>query len=93
MTARQGRYGDYCSFTIAAVDHQTYGAKWLADLEASYRWADYTFALGAENLFDVFPDENIPNSAQGFNGIFRYPSHSPFGMNGTFVYTRVSYTF
>ncbi|HUP44881.1 MAG TPA: TonB-dependent receptor [Thermoanaerobaculia bacterium] len=93
VTARQSRYGDYCSFTIAAVDHQTYGAKWLADLEASYRWANYRFALGAENIFDVFPDENIPRSAQGFNGIFRYPSHSPFGMNGTFFYTRISYTF
>ncbi|HEU4521367.1 MAG TPA: TonB-dependent receptor [Thermoanaerobaculia bacterium] len=93
ITARQSRYGDYCSFTIAPVDHQTYGAKWLADLEGSYRWADYTFALGVENIFDVFPDENIPNSAQGFSGIFRYPSHSPFGMNGTFIYTRISYTF
>lgn len=93
VTARESRYGDYCSFTSAPADHQTYGAKWLADLEASYRWADYTFALGAENIFDIFPDENIPNSAQGFSGIFRYPSHSPFGMNGTFIYTRIGYTF
>ncbi|HET7705561.1 MAG TPA: TonB-dependent receptor [Thermoanaerobaculia bacterium] len=93
VTARQSRYGDYCSFTIAPQDHQIYGAKWLADLEASYRWSKYLFAAGVENAFDVFPDENIPNSAQGFNGIFRYPSHSPFGMNGRFVYTRVTYTF
>jgi iron complex outermembrane receptor protein len=93
VTARQSQYGDYCSFTIAPQDHQVYGEKWLADLEASYKWSKYVFAAGVENAFDVFPDENIPNSAQGFSGIFRYPSHSPFGMNGRFVYTRVTYTF
>lgn len=93
VTARQNQYGDYCSFTIAPADHQVYGAKWLADLEGSYKWSKYVFAAGIENVFDVFPDENIPNSAQGFSGIFRYPSHSPFGMNGRFVYTRVTYTF
>lgn len=93
VTARQSRYGDFCSFTSVPQDDQIYGAEWLADLEASYRWRAYKFALGVENLFDVLPDRNIPNSAQGFNGIFAYPSHSPFGMNGRFVYSSLNYTF
>jgi iron complex outermembrane recepter protein len=93
VTARQARYGEYCSFTLLPVDDQTYSAKTLVDLEASYRWRDYTFALGAENIFDVFPDENIPNSPQGNFGIFPYPSQSPFGMNGRYVYTRIEYRF
>lgn len=93
VTARQSRYGDYCSFSASVADDQTYSAEWLADLEVSYRWRDYKLAVGAENIFDVFPDRNIPTSAQGFNGIFTYPSHSPFGMNGRFVYTSLNYTF
>ena len=93
VTARQSRYGDFCSFSALPADDQIHGAKWLADLEGSYRWSQYTFALGAENIFDEFPDENRAGTAQSFGGIFRYPSHSPFGMNGTFIYTRVTYTF
>jgi len=90
---REGRYGDFCSLNTATRDDQVYDAKWLADLELGYKWSRYNFAIGAENIFDVFPDENLPTSAQGNSGIFRYPSHSPFGMNGTILYTRISYAF
>lgn len=99
ITARESRYGNFCSATINPIDDQTYSAKWLSDLEISYRWNRYTLALGAENLFDTFPDRNlkagIPSgSAQvGSAGVFLYPINSPFGMNGRFVYTRVSYHF
>lgn len=92
-TLRQSRYGEFCSLNVAAVDDQTYDAKWIVDAELAYKWSQYVFAIGAQNLFDEFPDENRPNTAQGFNGIFRYPSHSPFGMNGAFIYSRISYTF
>lgn len=99
VTIRESRYGEYCSASINPVDDQTYSPKWLADLELSYRLRKYTFAIGAENLFDTFPDRNlragIPSgSAQvGSAGVFQYPISSPFGMNGRFVYSRVSYSF
>jgi iron complex outermembrane recepter protein len=76
-----------------------YGATWLTDLDLSYRFNRYTFGIGAENLFDSFPDKNlkagIPSgSAQvGSAGVFAYPINSPFGMNGRFVYTRVDVRF
>jgi len=92
-TLRQSRYGDFCSFSLVSVDDQIYGATWLADAEVSYDWRNYTFALGAENIFDAMPDENFPGTAQGNFGIFTYPSQSPFGMNGRFVYSRVSVRF
>jgi iron complex outermembrane receptor protein len=85
------RYGDFCSFTLNPSDDQEYGAKWLTDLEASYRLAHYTFAVGAENLFDVFPDRNT--AVNSFNGIQTFPSQSPFGMNGRTFYARVGWTF
>ncbi|HEY8134348.1 MAG TPA: TonB-dependent receptor [Thermoanaerobaculia bacterium] len=99
VTARQSRYGDYCSINNAVKDDQIYPAAWLADLEIAYRWSKYLFAIGAENLFDKFPGENlkagIANGSEqvGSAGAFRYPRNSPFGMNGRFVYSRVSYTF
>jgi iron complex outermembrane receptor protein len=99
VTARQSRYGDFCTASILPADDQTYGATWLADIDISYRWAKYTFALGAENLFDAFPDKNLragtltPSAQAGGAGVFAYPINSPFGMNGRFVYTRVDYNF
>ncbi|HEX6088260.1 MAG TPA: TonB-dependent receptor [Thermoanaerobaculia bacterium] len=109
VTLRESRYGEYCSFTALVpdpnlgpipADDQTFSPEWLADLELAYRWRDYSFAVGAENLFDRFPDRNLvfregttTYTAQSNFGMFTYPSHSPFGMNGRFVYTRISYTF
>jgi len=85
------RYGHYCSFTLNPPDDQEYGAKWLTDLEASYRTGAYTLAAGVQNLFDVFPDHNT--TVNSFNGIQTFPSHSPFGMNGRAVYGRLGVTF
>lgn len=85
------RYGDYCSFTLNPADDQEYSAKWLTDVEASYRTAGYTLAVGVQNLFDVFPDRNT--TVNSFNGIQTYPSQSPFGMNGRALYARVGRTF
>jgi len=86
------RYGEFCS--VVSVDpatDQEYAAKWLTDLEASYRLAGYTLAAGAHNLFDVFPDRN--STVNSFNGIQTYPSQSPFGMNGRSLYARIARTF
>jgi iron complex outermembrane receptor protein len=114
VTARESRYGEYCSFTalvpvttgtppvttLQPLDDQTFSPEWLADLELAYRWRDYSLAVGAENIFDNFPDETrifregtTTFTAPSNFGMFVYPSHSPFGMNGRFVYTRITYTF
>ena len=49
-------------------------------MEVSYASARLTLAVGAQNLFNVFPDRNT--TVNSFNGIQTFPSHSPFGMNG-----------
>lgn len=87
---RGSRYGEYCLVDRQVVP-QVFEAEWLADLELGYRFERFTLAVGAQNLFDTFPDRNL--AANSNLGIFTYPSSSPFGMNGTFVYSRVSYTF
>ena len=85
------RFGEFCSFTLNAADDQEYSAKWLTDVEASYRLGGYRLAAGAQNLFDAFPDRN--STVNSFNGIQTFPSHSPFGMNGRVVYARIGLTF
>jgi iron complex outermembrane receptor protein len=96
---RTNRYGEYCSFTNPAEFDQTFSPEWVTDVEIAYTLKPLTFAVGAQNVFDNFPDRNIgtdanltgPAGAQ--EAIFTYPRNSPFGMNGRFIYSRVSYTF
>jgi iron complex outermembrane receptor protein len=54
-------------------------------------------AIGANNLFDVYPEEwkdwdQGVNGALTTNGIYRYAGGtSPWGINGRIVYVRLSY--
>jgi iron complex outermembrane receptor protein len=91
VLVRESRYGEYCSFLNPATEDQTFGAEWVTDVEIAYTWKPLTFAVGASNLFDEFPDRNTGTDAN--LGIFTYPRNSPFGMNGRFIYSRVSYVF
>ncbi len=71
---------------------QVFAAKWITDLDLSWRFGGgFRFHVGANNIFDVYPDENIPSNS--FNGIFVYPRRTaPFGFNGGYYYTRLSVT-
>lgn len=78
---------------------QTFGAKWLTDLDLTWRYnRNLTLSIGANNVFDVYPDENIRSKVVNnvaFNGndnvgIFPYNAVSPFGFNGAFYYTKLS---
>lgn len=78
--------------------------KWITDLEAGYEFYDgkAKIAVGANNLFDVYPDR-LPTGARpaavgggvySVNNYFLpYSVFSPFGFNGRFVYARLSYSF
>jgi len=81
---------------------QTFGAKWLSDLDVTYHVTkNVSVSVGANNLFDVYPDENLRSkvvNGVAFNGtdnvgIFPYNSISPFGFNGVFYYTKLSLNF
>jgi iron complex outermembrane receptor protein len=103
LTARTQRYGEVsiagtaASNTTGTLD-QTFGAKWISDMSASYTfWARYAFTVGADNVFDVYPDrQNNPGDPATANGglsnfgMFPYNGISPFGFNGRFVYTKFS---
>ena len=65
------------------------GAQGIVDLEARYRFGSHTtVSLGADNLFDQYPDQVPPNlNTSGGNP---WSSFSPFGFNGRFLYGRVA---
>jgi iron complex outermembrane receptor protein len=101
LTARVQRYGEVSVAGVTATNatgtlDQTYGAKTISDLSASYTFRRITATMGADNVFDVYPDRNLnpgdPNTGNGGIsnfGIFPYAGISPFGFNGRFVYTKV----
>ncbi|MBS0199728.1 MAG: TonB-dependent receptor [Proteobacteria bacterium] len=86
------RYGSVTSRVnppTTTVD-QTYAAKWIADASVSYKLGGWKFTVGADNLFNTYPDENyFVNST---SGQFPYSSLSPFGFNGRYVYGKVGFT-
>ena len=67
-----------------------YPGRMLVDVEAAHTFMDsYTLTLGAQNVFNTTPEE-YPGAADGVGN--RYGQFTPFGFNGTFLYTRLSYS-
>lgn len=58
-----------------------------------------TFAIGATNLFDRYPNQINPALTAAFvayqdnSGVQKYPDFSPFGIDGGFYYARIDFTF
>jgi iron complex outermembrane receptor protein len=66
--------------------------KTLVDLEARVTLAQrFKLAIGAENLFDKYPDPN-PAVVNG-TGTAAFSNYSPFGRSGRFLYSRASLDF
>lgn len=72
-----------------SLDYET-GHRTIVDLEGRYKLGPAGLAVGVNNLFDQYPRETpaLINSPSGSIG---FPSYSPFGFNGRFLYARVSY--
>ena len=87
-----GRVYMYDGFTEFTTDNEDArvdaGPQWLVDLETSYTMKNgLTVSLGAQNLFDSYPDRST-----GASGT-KYPEYAPFGFNGGFYYLRALYAF
>ena len=92
-TARVTYYGDVLApgTTDDGLNDVHVGAKAIVDLEGRYRLPhNITAAIGANNLFDEYPDQ-VPKNLDT-TGAGPWSSFSPFGFNGRFVYGRLSVT-
>jgi iron complex outermembrane receptor protein len=112
ITARTTRYGkvispgaaapvsDPTSLTAFGPDDIFLSAKWITDAELRLHGGHgVEFAIGANNLFDVYPDRS-PFGPRPTSGVYPanqiyipYSIFSPFGFNGRFVYGRVAMNF
>ena len=72
---------------------QTFSGKVITDLNVNYAFTEKISAfLGANNLFNIFPDEIDPKGDVGTNvgGRFRYPWEvNQFGFSGTIINTGI----
>lgn len=85
------RWGDFTVYNSATSVpvQQTYGAKWTLDLAATYTLGAWSFTLGGDNVTDAYPDQALVG--QGTRTYLPYPTNSPFGFNGAYVYGRIGY--
>jgi iron complex outermembrane receptor protein len=102
-TLRATRYGNVlvpdavATYAIVAahttpVNDLVLHAKTLVDLEGRFAFTRHVnVALGAENLFDEYPDSTPP--VLNATGTAAFANYSPFGRAGRFVYGRLSYEF
>jgi iron complex outermembrane receptor protein len=115
ITARTTRYGkvvspgaaapiaDPTSLTAYGPDDIFLKAKWITDFELRVKAGDRAeFAIGANNLFDVYPTRSPfgPRPAAAGGGFYPanqeyipYSIFSPFGFDGRYVYGRMSVNF
>jgi iron complex outermembrane receptor protein len=78
-------------------------ADWVVDLTLSARLMEdkLSLSLGADNLFDQYPDRvpnarvlpNPPGGTVNLNtqNALGYSRYSPYGFNGRFVFARMAY--
>ena len=97
INARENYYSSWAN--QLEYPGQTFSSKFVTDLDISYTFAEkFTLTLGANNLFDTYPDRIAPTPT---NPIFAltnsladgqiYPrSGGPFGINGGFYYVRIA---
>ncbi|MCC2957436.1 TonB-dependent receptor [Massilia sp. IC2-477] len=91
-TFRATRYGKVLSpGTTAALDFWM-GAKTVVDLEGRVALTPkLSLALGADNLFDQYPETQPP--ALNTTGNTPFANYAPFGRGGRFIYARMNYGF
>jgi iron complex outermembrane receptor protein len=85
---KETRYGSWKTLNNDPTLDQSYGSKWITDLEVGYDVTDAArVSVGAYNIFDVYPDRNTAPSTIGSSV---YGGNSPFGAYGGYYYVRVS---
>ncbi|MET0290445.1 MAG: TonB-dependent receptor [Pseudoxanthomonas sp.] len=88
INLRQTRYGSFNNPGTNAANDERYGAKWITDLDIGYRLTEkVSVAIGANNLFDRYPDALRATNTQGFAP---YAANSPFGLYGGYYYARLT---
>ena len=75
---------------VTSTTGQIFSPRVVTDLSVAYDYNDdVTFTVGANNLMDLYPDENLPGNTS--SGRFIYSRRAQqFGTNGRFLFARLS---
>lgn len=84
---RYGQWSDMSATTPA--NDQTYSAIVVLDASLGYQWRRWSFAVGANDLNNAYPDRTKPANSVG--GILPYPETSPIGFSGAYYYGTAVY--
>ncbi len=96
VTARATRYGETVEPSNNPDREEVLDSAWITDLDIRYNVTeDVAVSIGANNLFDVYPEATRNNVADvtRFSRIFPYSGFSPFGFNGRYLYAKVAVSF
>lgn len=95
-TLRTTRYGETQDPSDIPERNEVLKPKWITDLDVAYSLSEnLSLSLGANNIFDVYPDatrENV-DDVTTFSRLFAYSSFSPYGFNGRYVYGKIEMKF
>ena len=87
-------FGEVEGATNVDADRQTFGGKVVTDISLGYQLTkNLKWTVGANNLFDVYPDKVRDGSSLQGAGYFLYSrTGQQFGFNGRFAFTRLALT-
>jgi iron complex outermembrane receptor protein len=95
-TLRTTRYGETQDPSETPELNEVLKPKWITDLDVAYSLSEnVSLSLGANNIFDIYPDatrENV-DDVTTFSRLFAYSSFSPYGFNGRYVYGKIEMMF
>jgi iron complex outermembrane receptor protein len=85
-------FGEVTEATTTIANQQVFGTKLVTDLSLGYRATEnFTLTIGANNLFDIYPDRADPAFGNRSDGRFDWSRRSQqFGIGGRFLFARLS---
>ncbi|MEW7291227.1 TonB-dependent receptor [Aquimarina sp. 2304DJ70-9] len=85
-------FGEVTEATTTIENQQVFGAKVVTDLSFGYKATEnFTITIGANNLFDIYPDRAEEEFGNRSSGRFDWSRRSQqFGIGGRFLFARLS---
>ncbi|WP_373072517.1 TonB-dependent receptor domain-containing protein [Zeaxanthinibacter enoshimensis] len=87
-------FGEVTEATTIVENQQVFGTKVVTDVSVGYKASPaLTLTIGANNVFDIYPDRADPDFGNRSSGRFDWSRRAQqFGIAGRFLFARVNYT-
>jgi len=94
MFLRNVYFGEVTEATTVVENQQVFGTKLVTDLSIGYKASDaLTLTIGANNLFDIYPDRADEAFGNRSGGRFDWSRRAQqFGIGGRYMFARLNFT-